>query len=310
MGGRFAPSVSSRRTSYAKSLSAYPKAPLFVFYGKGAFSFPPLRKAKCPGNRIVLVAFGLSGGSPWQQTFSLQANAARLVFVYFAMGMQMAPSSAKVNWLHTSVGRKVIMAATGLFLMTFLVVHLAGNLLLLRSDGGAAFNAYAEFMSTNPLIRVLEIVLFAGFILHIYQGLYLIFTERRSRPTSYTQNAIRANTNLFSRTMRISALVVLVFLLVHLRHFFVEHRLLGTSLTMYESCKLAFENPFYSAFYVLSMVLLAFHLAHGFYSGFQTLGLIVNRRIESVIKWGAAVFAFLVPLGFAVIPLYFLLQTL
>lgn len=222
--------------------------------------------------------------------------------------MPTTTSSAKVGWLHTTVGRKVLMAVTGLFLITFLVVHLAGNLLLLRNDGGAAFNAYAEFMSTNPLIRILEIALFAGFVVHIYQGLYFIFTERRSRPQGYTINHASANSSIFSRTMRLSAIVVLVFLVVHLRHFFVEHRLLGTPLTMYESCKIAFENPYYSAFYVLSMVLLAFHLAHGFYSGFQTLGLVLSKRIERVIRWAAAGFAFLVPLGFAIIPLYFLIS--
>ncbi|MCX8112933.1 MAG: succinate dehydrogenase cytochrome b subunit [Bacteroidia bacterium] len=222
----------------------------------------------------------------------------------------MKTASLAVGWLHTTVGRKVIMAVTGLFLITFLVVHLAGNLLLLRNDGGAAFNAYAEFMSTNPLIRILEIALFAGFIIHIYQGLYFIFRERRGRPKGYALNDAKANTSLFSRTMRLSALVILVFLIVHLKHFFVEHRLLGSPMSMYELCKLAFENPYYSAFYVVSMVLLAFHLAHGFYSGFQTLGLIVNRRVEQIVRWGAAVFAFLVPLGFAIIPIYFLIKTL
>lgn len=201
------------------------------------------------------------------------------------------------------------MAATGVFLMTFLVVHLAGNLLLLRADGGAAFNAYAEFMSTNPFIRVLEVFLFAGFVIHIYQGIYFISREKKSRPKGYALNNAGANSSIFSRTMRLSAIVVLVFLIVHLRHFFVEHRLLGSPYTMYDLCKAAFENPWYSLFYVVSMVLLGFHLAHGFYSSFQTLGLILNRRIEAVIKWAGAAFALGVPLGFAIIPLYFLVKT-
>lgn len=222
----------------------------------------------------------------------------------------MKTAAAASNWLHTSVGRKVIMAATGIFLMIFLVVHLAGNLLLLRADGGAAFNAYAEFMSTNPLIRLLEILLFAGFVIHIYQGLYFIRQERKARPQPYTLNAAHTNTSIFARTMRLSAVVILVFLVVHLRHFFVEHRLLGTNLTMYDSCRIAFENPYYSAFYVVSMLLLAFHLAHGFHSAFQTLGFIINPRIDRVIRWGAAIFATAVPLGFAIIPIYFLLNTL
>jgi len=212
------------------------------------------------------------------------------------------------GWLHTTVGRKVVMALTGLFLITFLVVHLAGNLLLLRDDGGEAFNAYAEFMSTNPLIRVLEILLFLGFAIHIYQGLYLALQARKTRPVSYTLHNPQKNSSIFSRTMPITGIVILVFLLVHLRSFFVESRILGSPYTMYDLCKNAFENPWYSGFYVVSMALLAFHLAHGFYSGFQTLGLIVNRRIRTVIQWASAAFAFIVPLGFAIIPVYFLIQ--
>ncbi len=211
------------------------------------------------------------------------------------------------GWLHTTVGRKIVMALTGLFLITFLVVHLAGNLLLLRNDGGESFNAYAEFMSTNPLIRILEVFLFLGFAIHIYQGIYLALHARKTRPTTYTLHNPQRNSSLFSRTMPISGLIILVFLLVHLRSFFVESRILGSPYTMYDLCKNAFENPWYSGFYVVSMVLLAFHLAHGFYSGFQTLGLIINRRIQRIVQWASAIFAFAVPLGFAIIPVYFLI---
>ncbi len=211
-------------------------------------------------------------------------------------------------WLHTTVGRKVIMALTGLFLITFLIVHLAGNLLLLQPDGGAAFNAYAEFMSTNPLIRVLEIFLFLGFVLHIYQGLYLALQARKSRAQNYTLQAPQANSSFFSRTMPLTGIVILVFLIVHLRSFFVEARILESPYTMYDLCKNAFENPWYSGFYVVSMVLLAFHLAHGFYSGLQTLGLILNRRLQRIIQWVSTAFASIVPLGFAVIPIFFLVK--
>jgi len=221
--------------------------------------------------------------------------------------MATAANPAK-GWLHTTVGRKVVMALTGLFLITFLFVHLAGNLLLLRDDGGEAFNAYAEFMSTNPFIRVLEILLFLGFAIHIYQGLYLALQARKTRPINYTLHNPQKNSSIFSRTMPLTGIIILVFLLVHLRSFFVESRILGSPYTMYDLCKNAFENPWYSGFYVVSMVLLAFHLAHGFYSGFQTLGLIVNRRIRTIIQWASAAFAFIVPLGFAVIPVYFLIQ--
>jgi succinate dehydrogenase / fumarate reductase cytochrome b subunit len=210
------------------------------------------------------------------------------------------------GWLHTTVGRKVVMALTGLFLIAFLVVHLAGNLLLLRGDGGEAFNAYAEFMSTNPFIRILEVLLFLSFVIHIYQGLYLFYHARKTRPIGYAVHKPQENSSFFSRTMPITGIFILIFLLVHLRSFFVESRILGSPYTLYDLCKNAFENPWYSGFYVVSMVLLAFHLAHGFYSGFQTLGLIINRRIRSVIQWAGALFAFLVPLGFAIIPVYFL----
>ncbi|MGQ9864112.1 MAG: succinate dehydrogenase cytochrome b subunit [Bacteroidia bacterium] len=217
---------------------------------------------------------------------------------------------AQATTWQTSVAYKIIMALTGLFLISFLVVHLAGNLLLLRSDGGEAFNAYAEFMSHNPAIRVLEILLFAGFIFHIYYGVRFILRERRYRPQKYALNRPNQNSSLFSRTMKISGLVILLFLLVHLRHFFVEKRLLSNPQSMYDLVKTSFEIPAYSLFYALCMILLAFHLAHGFYSGFQTLGLVLNRKIQKILQIAAAAFAFLVPLGFAIIPLYFLVKTL
>ncbi len=211
------------------------------------------------------------------------------------------------GWLHTTVGRKIVMALTGLFLITFLVVHLAGNLLLLGNDGGEAFNAYAESMSTNPLIRILEVLLFLGFAIHIYQGLYLALQARKTPllPTPcITPSEIAPSSPV---PCPFQAWSSLYFSLVHLRSFFVESRILGSPYTMYDLCKNAFENPWYSGFYVVSMVLLAFHLAHGFYSGIQTLGLILNRRIQRIVQWVSAIFAFAVPLGFAIIPMYFLI---
>ena len=207
----------------------------------------------------------------------------------------------------TSIGRKIVMAATGLFLVTFLIVHLSGNLLLLKNDGGVAFNEYSEFMATSPLIRVPEIILFAGFLLHIVWGLGLALKNQKARPTRYKVNRAAENSTFYSRFMVYSGMVVLIFLLLHLWQFFFIHRILGTQETMYETVVMAFRNPIFSIGYLVAFVLLAFHLAHGFQSAFQSLGLQVNKRLHRRLTSAGLAFSVLICAGFATIPLYFLL---
>lgn len=202
------------------------------------------------------------------------------------------------------------MGLTGLFLCLFLIVHLSGNLLLFKQDGGAAFNEYSAFMSTSWLIRVMEFVLLFGFLFHIVEGIVLTIENRRARPHRYALNDASSNSDWTSRTMFVTGSIVFIFLIVHLNTFFVRHRFLHVEETMYDSVVYAFQrgwNGWYWAFYVVAMVLLAFHLNHGFQSAFQSLGL-NHKKYTPLIKKLGLLFAIIVPAGFASMPIYFYFQ--
>ncbi|GIV44144.1 MAG: succinate dehydrogenase [Bacteroidia bacterium] len=217
--------------------------------------------------------------------------------------------------LSTSIGRKIVMGITGLFLCTFLVAHLSGNLLLLKplfdpQDGGKAFNEYAEFMSKSPMVRIPEIIMFLGFIVHIGLAAKLTSQNKKARPQGYIFQGNDGKTSIFSKYMGVTGSIVLIFLLVHLYSFFVKHRIIGTEETMYETVKTAFSNPIYVLFYVVAQILLAFHLNHGFQSGFQSLGLKKNPRWNQVINKVGLGFSILIPLGFAIIPIVMYIQSI
>lgn len=233
-----------------------------------------------------------------------------------------------------SIGRKLIMGLTGLFLISFLPVHLAGNLLLFK--GATAFNEYAEFMGHNPIIRTMEIVLFAGLLFHIVDGLWLAIKNRKARPVRYAVNGGAKNASLFSRIMPQTGLILLVFLILHLTSFFLKTRIgvdipyEGIEASFYDSPEIAansvqlglhegdsfspwhktvavFSVAWYSIFYVIAMAVIAFHLLHGFQSAFQTLGL-RHKKYTPIIKALGIGYAILIPAAFAAIPIYFLVN--
>lgn len=212
-----------------------------------------------------------------------------------------------MSWLSKAlsgtIGQKLIMALTGLFLITFLIEHLLGNLLLLSSDG-TAFNDFVEFMGHNPFIKVMEYVLFGGFIAHITYAAILTRRNRKARPQGYVTTNASQNSSWFSRNMGLTGSLVLVFLIIHLRTFFIPHKITHTAVnTMYDDAIIAFSNGWYTLFYVIAMGLLAFHLNHGFQSAFQTLGLRHPKYTPFIKKLGTT-FAILVPAAFAFIPVY------
>jgi len=201
----------------------------------------------------------------------------------------------------TSVGRKLLMGLSGLFLCSFLVVHLYINLFILKGDTGQTFDSYAEFMATYPLVRPVEIVLFAGFLLHMILGIWLWYVNRKVRPRGYAVNRASDTSKLSSRVMWITGGVVLLFLVVHVNAFFITSRFLPHDQTMYEIVRDAFQSPATVAFYLLALVFLAYHLRHGWQSSFQTFGLL-NGKYKGLIEAIGVVFWLLLPLGFASIP--------
>lgn len=198
------------------------------------------------------------------------------------------------------------MALTGLFLCSFLIVHLYINLFLFKQDAGATFDVYAEFMATYPLLRPLEIILFGGFLLHAVVGIGLWLSNRRVRPQQYKVNRASDNATLTSRMTFWTGMVVAVFLIIHINTFFVQSRFFANGRTMYEIVEQAFRSPLYVAFYIVALVFLGYHLRHGVQSTFQTLG-IRNARFQSLIDLVGVVFWLILPAAFAAIPLYFLL---
>lgn len=220
--------------------------------------------------------------------------------------------------LSTTIGKKVIMSLTGLFLITFLVVHVAGNMLLFKDDGGEAFNLYAKFMTTSPLIRVASIILYSGLLLHVIYSLVLAMHNKSARPVGYAKARPEENSSWKSRNMGILGTIVLIFLIIHLRSFwYVMHfgpipvkTYAGVEVDdLYTVVVAAFSQWWYTGFYVLAMVGLGFHLAHGFWSAFHTLGM-NHRKYMPMIKKISLLFSIIVPLLFASMPIYFFIKSL
>jgi succinate dehydrogenase / fumarate reductase cytochrome b subunit len=211
---------------------------------------------------------------------------------------------ASLRMFYTSVGRKLVMAMTGLFLCFFLLEHLYGNLQLYKMDGGKAFNEYGEFLVGNIIIRTVEYLLFGGILLHALDGLYLTLSNRKARPVRYAVSHQSKNSTWFSRNMGLTGSVILVFLVVHLRTFFVPHRLLGAASSMAMDVASAFQSTPYALLYIASMILLGAHLNHGFQSAFQTMGW-SNHKYGKVLKTVGTLFALLIMVGFSSFPILF-----
>lgn len=218
--------------------------------------------------------------------------------------------------LSSTLGQKLLMALTGLFLILFLVVHLAGNLQLLIPDGGEAFNKYAATMADNPFIKVVSIGNFAFILIHVVYSIILSRHNKKSRPVQYATLKGSTNSAWASRNMGILGTILLIFLLVHLKGFYYEVKF-GTLIpaeyggveykNVFALVSASYSNIIYVGFYVLCMGFLAFHLSHGFASAFQTLGL-NHVKYSPLIKKVGLIFSILVPALFALIPLVMFFQ--
>lgn len=214
------------------------------------------------------------------------------------------------NAFSSSIGRKLVMGITGLFLISFLIVHCFLNSFVFFDQTGELFNEGAHFMATNWIIRAMEIVLMAGLLLHIYQGARLTFQNQAARPEKYAYNNGNANSKWYSRSMGLLGTLLLIFLIVHLSNFWVVSRFTGIPTTdanghedLYAVMKETFKNLGIVILYVLSMVSLAYHLLHGFASTFQTLGW-NHKKYTPVIKAIGVWFSILIPLIFAAMPIW------
>ncbi len=209
--------------------------------------------------------------------------------------------------LNSSIGKKFVMGVTGICLILFLIIHLINNLTLYA--GPDIFNTVVKNLdSIKPFVRVIEIILVVIFVLHIYDGVRLWYLNKKARPISYAVNGSSKDTNIFSRTMIWSGSIVFIFLVIHLNTFWVSFNLgnqLAESHQYYQILVEAFQSPVYSGFYIIAMILLGFHLNHGFQSAFQTFGW-NHVKYFPIIKKLGLIYTLIMVVGFASIPVYFL----
>jgi len=223
------------------------------------------------------------------------------------------------NFLTASIGRKFIMSISGLFLMMFICIHLGINLLLIFDDSGELFNLGANFMATNPFIKVMEPILGLGFVVHIIWSLLISYQNYKARPIGYNKTNASYSSAWASRNMLILGSLVFVFLVIHIMNFyyyikFEPHAIGATEVNgteMHDTYSLVAglfkESLIYCLLYVLGGVLLGLHLGHGFWSSFQTIGM-SNKHWLSRLQIVGKVYAVIVAVGFSIIPLYFLIK--
>jgi succinate dehydrogenase / fumarate reductase cytochrome b subunit len=209
-----------------------------------------------------------------------------------------------LNSLNSSIGKKFVMAITGVCLLMFLIIHLIGNMTLYI--GREAFTGYVEILeSVKPLIRVIEVILALVFLLHIFNGVRLWYQNKTAKPIAYTVNAAAKNSTLFSRTMFVTGSIIFIFLVIHLQTIWYKYNFSGQELSLFDIVIKWFQVPWYSVLYVAAIFLMGMHLNHGFQSAFQTFGWNHNKYTP-LIKALGTIYAIIMAGAFASIPIYFL----
>ncbi|MBL1232389.1 MAG: succinate dehydrogenase cytochrome b subunit [Flavobacteriales bacterium] len=209
----------------------------------------------------------------------------------------------------SSVGRKILMALSGFFLLFFLLQHFVINFLSVLSAD--AFNETSHFMGTNPLIQyILQPVLLFGVLFHLGMGIYLDLQNKKARPVKYTMNKPGENASWMSRNMIITGIMIMLFLGLHFYDFWIPEikdkfidGIWDNPTKYYEHLVHKFEDPARVGIYVLAFVFLALHLLHGFQSAFQSVGF-NHRKYTPIIKKLGTLYAIIIPLGFIFIAIF------
>ena len=215
----------------------------------------------------------------------------------------------------SSLGKKLMMSLAGIFLITFLLVHMGLNLLVILFEDHMVYNKAAHFMSSNILIKIVEVLLFGGLLLHVIYALILQIQNWIARPKRYNKTNY-SNTSFFSKFMIHTAMITLVFLIIHLMDFYIKAKFGHASEIMVDGVAYhdfaneiiaKFKELPFVIFYIAAFIFLGFHLAHGFQSAFKTLGL-DNKKYTPAIQFLAMVYTIVVVAGYSIIPIiiYFL----
>ena len=201
------------------------------------------------------------------------------------------------SYFTSTLFRKTLAALSGLFLTLFLIGHLVGNLQLIMFSSSIAqqkFNEYALFMTTNPAVNILSILTYTCIILHTILTIFLSIQSKNARPVGYSVSSRSGNSNWSSRNMPLLGVLVLVFIVIHMKSFWYEMHWgeVGNdswgNQDLYTVAVTAFREVWYTLFYVFSMVILGLHLNHGVASAFQTLGLKTQKYLSTIEKFSGA----------------------
>jgi len=204
-----------------------------------------------------------------------------------------------LNTLGSAIGKKLMVAITGLGFCGFLTVHLAGNLTIY--GGKESFNSYSEHLHAwGPLLTLAELGLAVFALIHILTGATLFYQNLKARPQRYSVNKSAGGRSLGSRTMPYTGIFLLAFVVFHLINF---HFVDKTGTTIYAIVSGAFDSPMYVIIYVIAMVIAAVHISHGFWSAFQTMGANHPKYMPLIKKIGVA-FSLIVGIGFGALPVY------
>ncbi|TWR24416.1 succinate dehydrogenase cytochrome b subunit [Mucilaginibacter pallidiroseus] len=251
--------------------------------------------------------------------------------------------------LNSSLFKKLMMALTGTFMCTYLIVHVSGNMTLFAGDEGYSFNTYAHFMTHFPPVEVIAYLLYLTIIVHAIYALALTIQNRRARPVRYAVVS-RSPASWSSRNMGFLGSILFVFIVIHMADFWYRYKYTEIAFREYRTDLLtgkrqvseyhpathkfeyavtmegnteivrtkdlyiivaeSFKSLWYVIFYLVSVTVVSFHLLHGFQSAFQTMGW-RHKKYTPIVKFtGTWLFAVIIPLGFASMPLVFYLKHL
>lgn len=232
-----------------------------------------------------------------------------------------------IDFLLSSLGKKLIMSLTGLFLCLFLVIHMIGNLQLFVASpegmpDGYVFNMYAYQMTHHPVIKIISYGNYFFILLHAFQGILITMHNRKAKGGSYQGKGV-ANTNakIASRNMRNLGVLIFAFIGIHMWQFWARMHFFQMPVManvmeggvpvkdLYAIVKEAFAQWYNVVFYLIALIALGMHLWHGFWSAFQSMGL-NNKKYSPIIRGVALAYAILIPLGFASMPIVFFAQSM
>jgi len=197
------------------------------------------------------------------------------------------------------------MASSGLFLISFLIVHASVNALIFCNDKGKTFTVGAHFMATNPIIRTIEIILIFGFIIHIIQGLILWKKNKKARSVQYFYKDNTPGVTWYSKSMTLLGTLILLFLVIHTQNFWIPNRIhqfqYGEELPLYEMIIEKFQSPIEVGIYIIGCLSLGWHLLHGFQSAFRSIGISSGKYNNLLLKLSYG-FAIILPATLAMMP--------